>query len=392
MMAKRGVSCALLLLVLVAAASAQETATLRYQFNPDEVLSYTMNVTGGGRVVVGGTPLGEFAVPLDMIVNGAFDLLIKDVDDEGNGHLGLRLGEMNMAVTALGRTMRVAMDLEKGTFTVDGQAVPFPPRRGPGGEAPAEPPVAPGEAISKLSFVMSPRGALLNVEGLEEFAAALRQGNPMGAMNPMAIPNVAEMLKGYAPAFPEGELAAGDTWEQTLTFPAAGAAPLQPLTVRYSLEEFGHIGDHQVVRIGMKGDWEARDLPMQAPAGVAGPVAGGKLDLLAMAVEGELYFDTTAGAMHTARLAVTMNMEMSAAAPPAPPPAAEPVLPPPPPGAAGAPPPEEREAEPVTEAEAPPAEAEVAPAAPQMTISIKDLKLYYEVHPAPAVEEVAAQP
>ena len=374
----------LLLIVLVSAACAEEGVTLRFQFTPGDTRSYDLNVTGGGQVVIAGTPMGDMTVPLDMVVNGAFDLITREVDLEGNGHLGLKLGAFAMEITAMGQTQHMVMDLEKGKFTVEGKDV-TPPGAGPGAAPGAPPGLPPGEALDKLVFVMSPRGAPVDLQGMEEFAAAMRQGNPMGMMQPAMMPNVKAMLKDYAPPFPEGPVKPGDTWEQSFKVPMPGQAEPMALTVHYTLEDLGNIGDHQVARIGLAGDWEMKDLPMPPPA--AGQPAPGKIDLMTMKTEGQIYFDVTAGAMHSARLALTLEMEMTAAAPQPPPPPE--VEKPEQPGAGGpAPAPEEDQGNQPGAAGAPANGDQPPPAAPpagdnqnQIKISLKNMKLYYNVFP-----------
>ncbi len=366
----------LLLLVLATAACAEEAVTLRYQFTPDDTRTYDLHVTGGGQIVIAGTPMGEMTVPLDMIVNGAFDLIAREVDPEGNGHLGLKLGSLAMEIAAMGQTMHMVMDQGKGKFTVDGKVV-TPPGAGPGA-APAGPPgLPPAGALDKLTFVMSPRGALVDMQGLEEFAATMGQANSLGMM-----PDLKGMLKGYSPAFPEGPVKPGDTWEQSFTMPMPGQAEPMPLTVHYTLEEIGNIGDHQMARIGMVGDWEMKDLPMQPPA--EGKPALGKIDLMAMNAEGQIYFDVTAGTMHSARLALAMEMEMTATRS-QPPPASE-VEKPEQPGAGGPPPPpEEGQGDEPPAAGTPPDGDPPAAAGgqdeKQIKISLKNMKLYYSVVP-----------
>ncbi len=343
----------LTLLVLVAAAQAQEGVILRYQFLPDESRTYDLNVTGGGQIGISGMPMGELALPLDLIINGAFEMVTRDVDAEGNGHLRVNIGPMAMAVTVLGRTTHVVMDLGKGTLLLDGKEVKLPER--------AEAGMTAGAALSKLTFVMSPQGGLVDVEGMEEFLAAMREAGPMGAMSPAMMPNLKEMLKGYSPLFPEGPVAPGEGWEQAFRFPIPGQPEPALLSIKYVLEKMGDIGGHKIARIGFSGEWELKDLPLQAPA--EGQPSPGKIDLMAMQTEGQIYFDVTAGFLHSVRMALAMDMEMTTTAPLGPPVAQGQ------PGAAGPPPPE--------------GEPEGG------TVRLKGMKLYYNLYPRGGVSAAA---
>lgn len=333
------------LLVWAVAAQAQEGVALRYQFLPGESRVYDLNVTGGGQIGLSGLPMGELALPVDMIINGAFEVVTREVDPNGDGHLGVNVGPIAMAVTVLGRSVHVAMDLQKGMLLVDGKEVKLPER--------AEAGMTAGAALSKLTFVMSPQGGLTDVEGMEDFLAAVRQAGPRGAMSPAMMPNFKEMLKGYSPLFPEKPVAPGEGWEQLFRFPVPGQTEPTPLSIKYNLEKLGAIGGHKIARIGLAYDWELKDLPLQAPA--EGQPSPGKIDRMAMASEGQLYFDVTAGFLHSVRMAVAMDMEMTTTMPLGPPVGQGQV------GAGG------------------PPRAEGEPQGGK--VSIKGMKLYYNLYP-----------
>lgn len=330
---------------LAVAAQAQEGVVLRYQFVPDESRLYDLNVTGGGQIGVSGLPWGELALPLELILNGTFEVVTREVDPNGDGHLGVNIGPVALAVTVLGRTMHVAMDLGKGTLLLDGKEVKLPER--------AEAGMTAGAALSKLNFVVSPQGALTDVEGMEEFLATMRQAGPMRAMSPAMLPNFKEMLQGYAPLFPEGPVAPGEGWEQSFRFPVPGQAEPTLLAVKYRLEKLGEIGGHKIARIGVVYDWELQDLPLRPAA--EGQPSPGKIERMAMAAEGQIYFDVTAGFLHSVRMAVAMDMEVTTTMPLGPPAGQGQV------GAAGPPP------------------AEGEPGGGK--VSVKGMKLYYNLYP-----------
>ncbi len=352
-----------LLLAVGVAAWAQESILLRYQFNPEETRAYDLNVTGGGRVVLSLPQLGDMNLPLAMTINGSFEMHTQGVDTEGNGEVSVSLGEMALEVAVMDRVMHLTLDLEKGKALVDGREVALP-----GAEA------GEGSALSKLIFVLSPRGQLLDVQGVEEFAAALRRLNPAGPLspvNPANLVNLKQMLQGYSPELPEGPVKPGDTWVQTMQVPLPGRAEPAEMSTEFLLQKIGEIGGHRIARIGLLSAWTIKDLPL--PAAAPDRPSPGRLDSLAIAAEGQIYHDADAGFLHSARLAVTMDMDLTGTPPAGP-------LPLPAGDQAGA-------------APNPPGAGGQAPAGtenpPAPKISLKDLRLFYNIYPKGGVSAAA---
>lgn len=354
----------LLLAISAAWAQAQDGILLRYQFTPDETRAYDLNVTGGGRIVLSLPQLGDMNLPLAMTINGSFEMLTKGVDAEGNGEVSVSLGEMAMEVAVLDRVMHLTLDLEKGKVLVDGREVALP-----GAEA------GEGSALSKLVFLLSPRGQLLDVQGVEEFTAALQRLNPAGPVSPVSpanLVNLKEMLQGYSPQLPEEPVKPGDTWVQTMKVPLPGQAEPTEMSTEFVLQKIGDIEGHRIARIGLLSAWTIKDVPL--PAAAPDRPSPGRLDSLAVTAEGQIYHDADAGFMHSARLAVTMDMEMTGtAAGPLPLPAGD---------QAGA-------------APNPPGAGGPAPAAgenpPTAKISLKDMRLFYNIYPRGGVSAAAEE-
>ncbi|HEY3397128.1 MAG TPA: hypothetical protein VGM19_05645 [Armatimonadota bacterium] len=347
----------LLLLTLAVAASAQDRVLLRYKFTAGETHSYDLNVAGGGKLVVG-TAGGDMNVPMQMTIAGGVELLTREVDPNGDGHLGVKIGELTITQTMAEHTTKMTMDLNTGVVTMDGKPVAAPPPGGPnaGGPAPAAPGATPGEALGKLTLVMSPQGAIVGVQGLEEFLAAMQKIGPGGAMNPMMkmMPSLEDMAK--SPQFPADPVRVGDTWTQEWKLPLPGQSAPLPLTYKYTLEKLGSVEGRRIACLGLAGEWEMKDLSMGTP--VAGQPAPPKVDRLTQKLEGQLYFDMAGGFVDSAHFELTMNMDMTVPvpAPPPPPPAAEGN----PPNAGGAAP-------------------EAAPTG--VKVSLQDLKLNYDLYP-----------
>jgi hypothetical protein len=346
----------LALVVLGGAARADDAVLLRFKFTPGETRSYVLNVTGSGQMEMSGSPLGEFKIPLDMTLNGSFDLLTRAVEADGSGDLGVHMGVFGVDMTIMGQPTHMTMDLEKGKYTVDGKEMPAP-GAGAGGAAPQ------GVDLSKLTVVLSPQGKVKDLQGLEELLAALPKGGPMMLPGGGALPNIKEMLKDYPPLLPAGPVAPGATWEQSVKLALPGLTEATPMIGKYTLEKLGQMNGHQVARIGYTTDYQLNNLTLPAPAPAApgaapgtpgaapGPTGAEKINSLTVRVKGQMYFDVTGGFVHSVHLEMVMGMEM--------------IVPPPQPPAGAAP---AAGDEPAT------------PAAP-VKMAMKDVKLYYNLYP-----------
>lgn len=291
-------------LALTEVAQAEEAVLLRYKFAPGQVWAYDLNVTGGGRIEISGMPLvGEVSFPLSMIINMPLEVITREVDAEGNGRLSLRLERLGMQVTAREETTQAVVDFDQGEIRAKGETIPFPN-------------VQMGAALQDLSFVMSPRGKVLKVEGFEEFMELLASsGMPGGFMGPKDASQWQQMLEAYPAQLPEQPVAVGYSWEQTVSIPMMfgpqqGELPSAETTVRYTLEKLGEIGGDRVARIGLDGTMEMSNVEMPMP-GREGAGTPAMLDLLSMAMTGQLYLNLDAGYVYSARLRVTLNMDMS---------------------------------------------------------------------------------
>ncbi|HEY3396146.1 MAG TPA: hypothetical protein VGM19_00655 [Armatimonadota bacterium] len=284
----------LMLSALTAQAQGPDSLLLRYKFQPEQTRSYDFNLTGGGRIAVMGSALGDLNVPLSMLINGSVVVNAQSADAQGNGRLRLAMGPMGMAVTTMGKTMHMELDLPHGTVTVDGKITPLPHAEQ-------------GEALSKLTIVTSPRGQVLGVEGVEAVLAALKKTNPLGAMGAPLLPDLSQLGNNATPQFPEGPVRVGDSWTQTGSFPVAGTTQLMPLTTTYTLDRRGLIGGREMARIALTSHGEVRNLDLPQPPSPILP----RLDLMSVDIEGQMYFDPAAGAMHSTRVTVTINMTMS---------------------------------------------------------------------------------
>ena len=294
-----------LLVVTAAAALAQPSpqVLLRYKFTPGQVWAYDLNMTGAGAVVVSGLPeTGEVSIPLAVAVNMPLAEVVRAVDAQGNGTLGVQLSTMGMETTALGKTTHLSLDFPRGRMEVDGQPQPLP---GP----------SLAEALEKLSMVVSPQGQLLKVEGLDPLTKAMEKTPPGGfnPLNPGGLIQMKSLLTAYSPAFPLLPVAVGDTWEEKLTLPASapGAAPNE-LLLRYTLEKLGQVDGRPLARIGMEGRFEITDMPTPPDQPGGQP---GKLDRLVMTVAGQMFLDLDAGQLHSARMALGLDMSAGGAQP-----------------------------------------------------------------------------
>jgi len=286
------------------AVQAEESVLLRYQFTPGQVWAYDLNVTGGGHIELTGMPLmGEVSLPLTLNMNMPLEVITREVDTEGNGRLGLHLERLAVEIVAMNKTTHAVVDFGQGEITARGETIPFPNVQMAG-------------ALQNLSFVMSPRGKVLAVEGLEEFMKLLAgSGMPAGFMGPKDPAQWQQILEAYPPQLPAEPVAIGDSWEQILSIPMvfSGAQvnpPATDLVIKYTLEKLGQIGGDRVARLGLDGIMELKDvaMPMPGPDGVG---AAATLDLLSVLMTGKLYLDLDAGYVHSARLVVTLNMDIS---------------------------------------------------------------------------------
>jgi hypothetical protein len=318
------------------ATPAPQAVLLRCKFTSDQVRSYDLSVTGQGQMAMAGAQ-----IPLNMTVGGSFDVLTRAVSADGSGHIGLHLAPLTMDMTVMGNVMHMTVDVEKGTFMLNGQ-----PMQAPGAGAAGAAPRG-GLDLSKLTLVLNPRGQVTDVQGLETLLASLPAS---GGRVPGAemLPLIGGMLKNNAMALPEGPVAVGATWEQPLTFTMPGGLVVPLATTKSTLEKIAVINGEQFARIGSTANCRLTNLPLPVAPGQPG---GGTINGLTTQVQAETYFDVTAGYMHSAHVEVTLDMTLTTV-----------------PGAGTAP----------------------AGGGQPMQLSIQGLKLYYNIYPHGG-ESAAAQ-
>jgi hypothetical protein len=303
--------CVLGVLSLAAAAWAQPEGPvlLRFKFMPGHVDALNLNVTGHGEMAMTGVPgVGRVSFPLVLELNVPLDLIVRSVDAAGNGTFAMRLGEMGLELHLMGQTLHLSMGAGPTAATVGTEHVALPGMDMSG-------------AIKLVSWVMSPQGKVLSVRGLDKFAQALQI--PMAAMLAgMSQDQMLQMVQSRAVQLPDQPVNGGDSWTQNVVLPLPGGQTLQaPFT--YTLEALGAEQGHPLARLDLSGNLELHDVTLPAQSGATSwfampaPPPGVKttLDLLLANLTGQIYLPLDGGYVHSARMAMDLNLQSSAQLP-----------------------------------------------------------------------------
>lgn len=295
---------AIMVLVLLVAASGNAGEVLRFKFVPQQEIAYDVWVTGVGSISFAGLPIpiegegmpGKFQGQFNA--NASLSLYVKSVDEEGNATVGLRLGTLRLQGQAMGESGHIVLDLLEFTVEVNGQKQ----------QIPKEATEQLAGLFQQLTATISPRGKVLDISGLPELPTSDEIGLSMPWGNAAGLK---EFLDSIPVPFPEGAVAVGDSWDLRMSLPLPGVVTgeLPQFALHYTLKKIGEIEGHRVANIAFDGSVEAADLAFEVPGGVGESDAPVQMKIaFAESIAGNIYFDLDTGQVHSERGNLTMNV------------------------------------------------------------------------------------
>ena len=300
-----------LVLLLTAVSGHAEDVLLRFKFAPQQEITYDAWVTGVAEMSLSGIPLpaagARIPSPMRINGNGRLSLLVKAVDDEGNGTLGARLEAMRLQMQTPDDSVHIVMDLAKGTVEVNGETR----------QMPGQPMQQMMGLLENLAFTISPRGRYLDISGLPEMPLPGTSGIQMPAFGQML--DFEKIVKSAPAMYPQGAVAVGDSWEATMALPLPSMEPEQhpQYTIRYTLERLGEIDGHRIACLGFQAAVEGAKLALPMPGALGGAESedaaaaamAPRMDL-SFVETGQMFFDLDEGQVRSARADLTENIRL----------------------------------------------------------------------------------
>ena len=293
-------------LLLAAVFGHADGILLRYKFTPGQEITYNVWATGVGNMSLSGMPVideekqGPGQTHIRLNANARLSLIVRSVDEEGNGTIGLRLDTLRLQAQMADKGFHTALDFRQGVAQFQGQSKSIP---------------APGmqrmrEFFEHLSITISPQGRLLAISGLDQ----LPTGNaPWDRMSTFGkIQDWQELLRSVPPAFPEEPVAIGDSWELQIPLPWGGvtAEQVPQFALQCTLKSLGQMDGHRIANIAFHGSMNAADLAVEAPgqSQEGAERTPTRIDLEEI-IDGNIYFDLDSGQVRTERANVTANVK-----------------------------------------------------------------------------------
>jgi len=216
----------LVVLLVGAAAQAQNGLVLRYRYAPGDVQTYLMKGTVQGAVKT--ADASEMPVTADM--DGRITAKTTAVSDRGVASQEITLGRLTVTTEAMGIQSQAVIEAGKITVTVNGQPVELPQG-------------IPGVAAfgTPIKAKVDPRGRVLQMDT-----------TPLGDLAAGFDPS---MLRETSVVFPEGPVNVGDSWSSKMTIPLnmMGRKTNVTLDFTYTFAGVEQYKGKDVARLDLKG-------------------------------------------------------------------------------------------------------------------------------------------
>lgn len=280
---------------------------LRYRWNAGDEITWQVSSETTGSVTMRDLtkdPVEEQTQEIWTVASLPMTMVVESVDADGNGTISYRMGVIEMDMTMQGQQTYMRIDPEAGTMTVNGEAQPLP-----------EPMMSAMQ--QNITMVISPRGAMLDVQ--------FPEGLPMGAMPGFDMTQWMRMGQQWQAPFPEQPVPIGYSWGSSMPMPfgagTAGAATANAeaaeapaATVIFTLAGWETVGEARCARVDVVGtiDLEELPLPMGQGMGVGAEAPEGmqmKLGPMHISFDGSMLFDPAAGKLVSTQMSLLMDMD-----------------------------------------------------------------------------------
>lgn len=279
---KKIILTAVLATVLMAAQASAEPVLLRYKHTVGDQLLYVMNATGDGEVKV--SPNVEnpkkkdiTETPINMSMKMSMESIVTDTRENGDATLETRIKRYSLTQNG---TEILGFDegnkkKEKSNPLADMMK-------------------------SKFSMVITPRGEIKEVKGLDAFSKLNQQMD------------FSQILSQMQQTFPEKPVNVGDKWKQTA--PLNKNNPMSGMETEYEFVGFEQAKGLNCVKLKMKVNGDFSRL-MKDIVEDSLKKMGGKLEGLEVKTSGELFFEPQAGVLVAAEFSIAQKMVMTMKSP-----------------------------------------------------------------------------